>query len=145
MSLTLDGVARLAEAILGGGVMVVVLAIVNFFIKKKRLAMPDQVRTTEQGIVERALINVQRSNDELTDDITRVRQWASSLQEEARRREDWWQARWDLREDRWNCREAELISEVDAMRASMTEMQARMAAMIQELDDLRRRAASGLA
>ena len=133
----LEGVTRLAEVIMAGGLGVILTDTVRFFLRRKRASEPDQVRTTEQHITERALINVQRSNDELTDDITRTRSHVTHLESAARSREEWWQARWDIREERWNRREAELIEEIDSMRERMT-------ALLRELDELRNKAANGM-
>lgn len=133
----LDGVTRLAEVIMAGGFGVILTDMVRFFLRRKKAGEPDQVRTTEQHITERALINVQRSNDELTEDITRTRSHITHLESAARSREEWWQARWDVREERWNRREAELIEEIDSMRERMT-------ALLRELDALRNKAANGM-
>lgn len=135
--LTLDGVARVLEVILTGAVAIGAKDVLTFFIRRKTDAEPKQVRTTEQGIVERALINVQRSNDELSGDITRTRDYVKALEHGQRQREEWWQDRWDAREERWNRREAELLYEMDSLRT-------RMAALLDELDELRVRAADGL-
>lgn len=132
MSWSVEGLARLLEVILAGGVGVVFRDIIQYFIKRRTDASPDVRRMTEQGVIEKALLNVSHSNDELTEDVTRLRGVLAAEQQRNQAREEWWQSRWDAREVYWEKKEASMRVEIDTMREKML-------ALLGELDELRSR------
>lgn len=135
MSWSVEGLARLLEVILAGGVGVVFRDIIQYFIKRRTDASPDVRRMTEQGVIEKALLNVSHSNDELTEDVTRLRGVLAAEQQRNQAREEWWQSRWDDREVYWEKKEASMRVEIDTMREKML-------ALLGELDELRSRLAT---
>lgn len=135
MSWSVEGLARLLEVILAGGVGVVFRDIIQYFIKRRTDASPDVRRMTEQGVIEKALLNVSHSNDELTEDVTRLRGVLAAEQQRNQVREEWWQSRWDAREVYWEKKEASMRVEIDTMREKML-------ALLGELDELRSRLAT---
>ena len=132
MDWTADGLARFIEVILAGGVGYVLKEVVRHFIRKDEEREPAKVRITEQNITERALLNLSKSNDELTDDITRTRAHNEALEKRNRDSQEWWEARWREREAWWGARESEMQQEIDTMRQKMVEL-------INELDQMRER------
>lgn len=132
MNWSVEGLARIIEVILAGGAGLMLRDGLNFIFARKTRTLPEVQRVTEQGIIERALLNISKSNDELSDDITRVRAELAVQQDRSRAREEWWQTRWDLREEKWNAREASLLQEIDVMHQKMVEL-------IRELDEMRHR------
>lgn len=136
MEWTTEGLVRLVEVVLSGGVALILRDIVGHMLRKNAEASPTAQRMTEQGIAEKTLLNVARANDELTDDVTRLREVTHDLESRSRLREEWWQTRWDAREVAWSKREAELQAEVDRMRQQMLNL-------IGELDDLKVRLRTG--
>lgn len=132
MNWSVEGLARIIEVILAGGAGLMLRDGLNFIFARKTRTLPEVQRVTEQGIIERALLNISKSNDELSDDITRVRAELAVQQDRSHAREEWWQTRWDLREEKWNAREASLLQEIDVMHQKMVEL-------IRELDEMRHR------
>ena len=127
-----NSLPRLIEVILAGGLGVILRDVINFFLRRSSDSAPAVQRMTEQGIVEKALLNMASSNDELTEEMARLRSLNAELESRGWAREEWWQTRWDSREQRWSARESEMQSEIDAMRSKMLEL-------IRELDEMRAR------
>lgn len=130
MNWSVEGLASIIQVILAGGVGLILRDIVAYFIKKKSDESPATQRITEQAIIEKTLLNMSSSNDDLVAAVSRLREANAHLEVRGRAREDWWQARWDAREERFNEREGQMQDEIDTLRRKMLEL-------VGELDSLR--------
>lgn len=131
--LPVEGLSRLIEVVLvGSGFALVLRDVVQSMLRGREAKRPDVLRSAEQGMIEKAILNLKSANDEFAADVTRVRAANTELELKAREREEWWQHRWDERETWRALREAEMQSEIDSMRNRMVEL-------IRELDLMRDR------
>ena len=123
---------KLTEVLLAGTVGVVIGDFARWLMRRRDAASPQAVRATDQVILEKALVSLGDTKDELVKDITRTRAHATELEDRGREREAYWQTRWDAREVYWQKKESEMRTEIDTMRE-------RMVQLITELDMLRRK------
>lgn len=127
--------SQIIQALLVGGAAIGLKDFVQYLIRRAEGKSPkgeNEVKIAEQGVVEKTLLNLSKGNDELSNDVALLRDYSRTLEQAARSREEWWQARWDVREERWVKREAAMQAEMDMLRS-------RMVSLINELDDLRSR------
>ena len=123
---------KLIEVLLTGTVGAIIGDFARWLMKRRDASSPQAVRATDQVILEKALVSLGDTKDELVKDITRSRARVTELEDQGRERETYWQTRWDVREVYWQKKESEMRTEIDTMRE-------RMVQLITELDTLRRK------